>query len=89
MNSIWLQEEEDGDREESWMENRSKGLNPSNGDPKGSTKKTIDPILGFSLEGKESAIDKQKEKLWPYQTYALMDHDLEDEVIIGGREKAK
>ncbi|MBA0701035.1 hypothetical protein Goari_027121 [Gossypium aridum] len=25
MNSIWLQEEEDGDREGSWMENRSKG----------------------------------------------------------------
>ncbi|PPD84420.1 hypothetical protein GOBAR_DD18660 [Gossypium barbadense] len=52
MNSIWLQEEKDGDREGSWMKSRSKGLNPMNGDPKGSTKKTIDPILEFSLEGK-------------------------------------
>ncbi|MBA0624729.1 hypothetical protein Godav_010026 [Gossypium davidsonii] len=52
MNSIWLREEGEGDKEGCWMENRSKGLSPMNRDPKGSMKKTIDPILGFSLEGK-------------------------------------
>ncbi|MBA0877412.1 hypothetical protein Goshw_017725, partial [Gossypium schwendimanii] len=62
MNSIWLREEGEGDREGCWMENRSRGLSPRNRDPKG---------------------NKQKEKLWPHQTNALMDHNLEDEAVMG------
>lgn len=58
-------------------------MNSRSGDPKESKKKTIDSILGFSLEGRGLAMDKQKEKSWPYQTHALINHDLEDEALRG------
>ncbi|KAL1135981.1 hypothetical protein V6Z11_A12G209900 [Gossypium hirsutum] len=53
--------------------------------------KVIDPILGFNLEGKMSSLRKGKENLLIGQVQTAMDHDLEDEVVIGeeGKKRAR
>ncbi|MBA0754588.1 hypothetical protein Gogos_021365 [Gossypium gossypioides] len=63
MNNIWLRKEGEGKWEENWMENKSRGFNQKNGDLKGNKGKTIDPILGLSLEGRVSSGEQQKNKL--------------------------
>ncbi|MBA0638260.1 hypothetical protein Godav_028969 [Gossypium davidsonii] len=89
MNSIWLREEDEGVREGCWMENRLGEMSSRNGIPKGSKMNTLDPILGFSLERKGTAMEKQKENSWPYTKHTLMDHDLEDEVLMGEEGKKR
>ncbi|KAL1121067.1 hypothetical protein V6Z11_D01G207700 [Gossypium hirsutum] len=89
MNSIWLQEEGEGKLEGSWMENRFDGLNQQNEVLKGKKEKSIDPILGFNLEGRVSPGEQQRNKIWSYQMQMAMEQDLEDETLIGEEGKKR
>lgn len=81
MNSIWLREGE-GKLGEGWMESRFDGLNKQN------EGKAIDPILGISLEGRATH-EEQRNKIWSYQMQMAMEHDLEDETLIGEEGKKR
>ncbi|MBA0664005.1 hypothetical protein Goklo_004081, partial [Gossypium klotzschianum] len=83
MNSIWLREEGESKSEGSWMENRTVGLSSRDGDLKWSKKKSIDSILGFSLEGEGPSVGQWKDKLGSFQGKVAMEYDVEDETLIG------
>ncbi|MBA0787230.1 hypothetical protein Gotri_027122 [Gossypium trilobum] len=83
MNGIWLREKGEGKWVVSRMDNRFLGLSSRNGDMKERRGKSIDPILGFNIEGGVSSIEQQKDKFWSNQMQMAMEHDLEDETLIG------
>ncbi|KAG8501249.1 hypothetical protein CXB51_003414 [Gossypium anomalum] len=47
------------------------------------SEKAIDPILGFNIEGGISSLNQRKEKSWSNQMQTTMEHDLEDDILIG------
>lgn len=49
----------------------------------------INPILGFSLEGRLSAFDKSKGSIEMDHSQNAMEHDLEEGVIIGEEGKKR
>lgn len=89
MNSIWLREEDEGGKGGGWMENRFKEMSSRNGISKDNKRNSLDPILGFNLEGRGTTMEKPKENSWLYKKYTLMDHYLEDEVLMGEEGKKR
>ncbi|PPD83284.1 hypothetical protein GOBAR_DD19782 [Gossypium barbadense] len=89
MNSIWLREEDEGGKGGGWMENRFRKMSSRNGISKDNKRNSLDPILGFNLEGRGTTMEKPEENSWLYKKYTLMDHYLEDEVLMGEEGKKR
>ncbi|MBA0779594.1 hypothetical protein Gotri_003836 [Gossypium trilobum] len=89
MNSIWLREKGESKSEGSWIGNRTVGLSSRDGDLKGTKKKSIDSILGFSLEGEGPSVGQWKDKLGSFQGKVTMEYDVEDETLIGEEGKKR
>ncbi|KAH1057268.1 hypothetical protein J1N35_035333, partial [Gossypium stocksii] len=90
MSSIWLREEKgsvDGNR----LGVNSGGYSGWRDRGRSGFDKNIDLILGFNLEGKRAYSWKGKERKLLGQFQSPMDHDLENEVIMGkeGKKRAR
>ncbi|KAL1086194.1 hypothetical protein V6Z11_D08G101000 [Gossypium hirsutum] len=85
MNSIWLREEGDGDN--GGTDAEFGGFRMGKKHPRWKTKygKSIDPVLGFNLEGGSSYVVRGKENLTPN----AMDQDLEDIALVGEEGKKR
>lgn len=59
------------------------GIRSWDGASKERSRKIIDPILGFNIEGGTSSLDQRKEKLWLDQMQTTIEHDLEHGIFIG------
>ncbi|KAG8492813.1 hypothetical protein CXB51_010148 [Gossypium anomalum] len=92
MNSMWLKEEED-------RETNDDGVNAFRNESNGWSnlnkimryKQPVDPILGFSLEGRKILGHHLGNNLMLKQAYTDMEHDLEERVLIGeeGKKRAR
>ncbi|KAG8483361.1 hypothetical protein CXB51_023181 [Gossypium anomalum] len=82
MNSIWLQEEDDENREGVRKSNWVPRNLIWNADNNGNSGKVIDPVLGFNLEGGSLSLDSQKENIQSELMQTSMEHDLEDGILI-------
>ncbi|MBA0772177.1 hypothetical protein Gotri_007596 [Gossypium trilobum] len=84
MNSVWLREEgegklkEDGEGVYMTRNNLRTGENKIAG-----YGKALDPVLGFSLEGRKIFKNHRVENLMSDRALIDMEHDLEDDVLIG------
>ncbi|MFQ6624403.1 hypothetical protein Gotur_003929 [Gossypium turneri] len=85
MNSVWLWEEGDGDKRGTGTEFRGFRMGQQQLGWKRKYGKSVDPILGFNLEGGFSYIGRGKENLAPN----VMDHDLEDVALVGEEGKKR
>ncbi|PPD77159.1 hypothetical protein GOBAR_DD25916 [Gossypium barbadense] len=89
MNSIWLREDEEGKGIRRWGENRSDESGHREGSSKARGGKIIDPILGFSIEGGVQSTDWRKSKYGSSLINMVMEHDLEDETLMGEEGKKR
>lgn len=86
MSSVWLKEE-------------GGVVSGLNANPRGNSRwgdvrsfgcdTNIDPILGFNLEGKKVHLSLENDETLGGQIQTTMDHDLENEVIIGEEGKKR
>ncbi|MBA0649051.1 hypothetical protein Goklo_016663 [Gossypium klotzschianum] len=90
MNSVWLREE-GGIVNRNSKSDDSKGNSGWGGVKRFECDKDIDPVLGFNLEGKRDPLQLEKDKILLDQIQMTMDHDLENEVVIGeeGKKRAR
>ncbi|MBA0582376.1 hypothetical protein Gorai_024526 [Gossypium raimondii] len=85
MNSVWLREEVDGDKRRIGTEFRGFRMGQQQLGWKIKYGKSVDPILGFNLEGGFSYVGRGKENLAPN----VMDHDLKDVALVGEEGKKR
>lgn len=83
MNSIWLREDDDGksEGEKRYIRGSTNRIWAADNTVRGG--KVINPILGFNLERGSSNLDLQKENKISDWMNTVMEHDLEEGVIIG------
>ncbi|MBA0856483.1 hypothetical protein Goshw_029176, partial [Gossypium schwendimanii] len=88
MSSVWLMEE-GGIVGRNSRSDDSRGNNGWGGVKRFECDKDIYPVLGFNLEGKRDPLRLEKDKILLDQIQTTMDHDLENEVVIGEERKKK
>ncbi|KAG8480371.1 hypothetical protein CXB51_024575 [Gossypium anomalum] len=91
MNSIWLREEGEAKLGGICENNRRLGNGQWKMENKMRYGKDVDLVFGFNLEGGSSPFGKMMKKALVDQALTMMDHDLEDVVIIGeeGKKRSK
>ncbi|KAK5771921.1 hypothetical protein PVK06_048177 [Gossypium arboreum] len=91
INSIWLREDDNGksEGEKRYIRGSTNRIWGADNIVRGG--KVIDPILGFNLEGGSSNLDLQKENKTSDWMDTVMEHDLDEGVIIGesGKKRAR
>ncbi|KAA3489040.1 hypothetical protein EPI10_032718 [Gossypium australe] len=85
MNSVWLREEGETSRV-----SKETGSNTGHGRWEGLKRPgIIDPVLGFNPGGRSACQRVVKESMMEGQSQTAMDHDLEDEVVVGEERKKR
>ncbi|KAA3469681.1 reverse transcriptase [Gossypium australe] len=85
MNSVWLRNDGEATRATNATDSYTRIARGGGVRKPGLT----DPVLGFNPEGKITSQRIEKESVMKDQTQTAMDHDLEDEVVVGEEGKKR
>ncbi|MBA0568683.1 hypothetical protein Golob_006156, partial [Gossypium lobatum] len=83
MTSVWLREEGEGQRRGNNREWQTKGVNVRDPMDNRGSSEFLDPVLGINLVGREYHTGNSNRNGSGNLENSSMEHDLEDEVIVG------